>query len=178
MSTLVPFAPTLETERLILRGPEPRDIEPFIAFAADPRANGFGGTMPRDDAWRWFGMNIGHWHIKRFGYFFIQERATGKTAGISGIWMPEGWPEPEIGWSVFAGFEGKSIAFEAAQRVRQHVYEDHKWDTITSMIVPGNTRSEALAKRMGCTLEGTYENPHMGLDQIFRHPSREALGYA
>lgn len=175
MSTLVPFAPVLESERLILRGPEPRDIEPFIAFAGTERSRGFGEPMKRDDAWRWFAMNIGHWNINRFGYFFIELKQSGQTAGISGLWMPEGWPEPELGWSVFSGFEGQSIAYEAAQRVRQHAYEDLGWETVTSMIVPGNTRSEALARRMGCILERVYENPHMGQDQIFRHPSPKEI---
>ncbi|SHH98008.1 GNAT family N-acetyltransferase [Marivita hallyeonensis] len=169
-------APILETERLILRGPQKPDAEAMIAFLLDPvRSKGFGGETKRADAWRWFTLNVGHWHWHGYGYFTIQDKATGKPAGISGIWNPEGWPEPEVGWVVFDGFEGKGIAYEAATRVRQWSYEELGFTTLTSNIVPGNTRSIRLAERMGATYERTYENPTMGEDMLYRHPGPEAL---
>jgi RimJ/RimL family protein N-acetyltransferase len=169
-------APTLETERLILRGPQKADSEPMIAFLMDDtRAAGFGGYTNRPDSWRWFTLNVGHWHWHGYGYFTIQDKATGKPAGISGIWNPEGWPEPEVGWVVFDGFEGKGIAFEAACRARQWAYDDLGFTTLTSNIVPGNARSIRLAERMGAVYERTYHNPNMGEDLLYRHPGPEVL---
>ena len=169
-------APTLETERLILRGPEKADAEAMIAFLMDPdRSAGFGGYTDRSDSWRWFTLNVGHWHWHGYGYFVIEDKATGTPAGISGIWNPEGWPEPEVGWVVFDGFEGKGIAYEAACRARQWAYDDLGFTTLTSNIVPGNTRSIRLAERMGAVYERTYENPNMGEDMLYRHPGPEAL---
>ena len=169
-------APTLETDRLILRGPRKPDAEAMIAFLMDPvRSEGFGGYTERSDAWRWFTLNVGHWHWHGYGYFTIEDKASGKPAGISGIWNPEGWPEPEVGWVVFEGFEGKGIAFEAAQRVRQWAYEALGFTTLTSNIVPGNTRSIRLAERLGAVYERTYFNPEMGEDLLYRHPGPEAL---
>ena len=169
-------APTLETDRLILRGPEKSDAEAMIAFLMDEtRAAGFGGYTNRSDSWRWFTLNVGHWHWHGYGYFTVEDKTTGKPAGICGIWNPEGWPEPEVGWVVFEGFEGKSIAFEAATRVRQWAYEDLGFTTLTSNIVSGNTRSVRLAERMGATYERTYLNPSMGEDMLYRHPGPEAL---
>ncbi|NDV99132.1 GNAT family N-acetyltransferase [Salipiger sp. PrR002] len=169
-------APRLETERLILRGPEPSDAEAMIAFLLDPvRAEGFGGYAHRGDAWRWFALNVGHWHLRGYGYFTIEDKASGQPAGICGVWNPEGWPEPEIGWVVFDGFEGKGIAREAALRVRRYAYEDLGLSTITSNIVPGNTRSVALAERLGAVYERTYTNYAMGEDMLYRHPSAEEV---
>ena len=109
-------APRLLSERLILRGPEPRDMEPVIAFLQDEtRASGFGHIPERGAAWRWFALNVGHWHIHGYGYFTIETK-TGEIAGISGIWNPETWPEPEVGWVVFDGFEGRGIAYAFDQR--------------------------------------------------------------
>ncbi|MGB0298689.1 MAG: GNAT family N-acetyltransferase, partial [Paracoccaceae bacterium] len=123
-------APTLLSENLILRGPEARDQEPVIAFLQDEdRAAGFGALPNRGDAWRWFALNVGHWAMHGYGYFMIETKA-GETAGISGIWNPEGWPEPEVGWVVFDEFEGRSIAYEAACRVRRWAYEDLGFKTI------------------------------------------------
>lgn len=168
-------APVLETERLILRGPELRDFEPLAEFFADPRSDGFGGPLKRDDAWRWWALNIGHFHIHGYGYFTIEMKDEGAPAGLSGLWNPEGWPEPELGYVIFAAYEGKGVAYEASVRMRQWAYQDLGFTTLSSHIVPGNTRSEALAKRLGAHYESSYANPHMGEDQIFRHPGPEAL---
>lgn len=169
-------APRLETDRLILRGPEKHDAEAVIAFLQDPiRSEGFGGYTNRGDAWRWFTLNIGHWHWHGYGYLTIEDKATGAPAGITGIWNPEGWPEPELGWVVFEGFEGKGIAFEAAQTARAWAYEGLGFTTLTSNIVPGNTRSIALAERLGAWFERQYENVHMGTDLLYRHPGPDDL---
>jgi RimJ/RimL family protein N-acetyltransferase len=169
-------APTLETDRLILRGPQTSDVEAVIAFLMDEiRAEGFGGYSNRSDSWRWFVLNVGHWHMHGYGYFIVVDKASGKPAGLCGIWNPEGWPEPEVGWVVFDGFEGKGIAYEAAQRARRWAYEDLGFTTLTSNIVPGNTRSIRLAERLGASYERTYDNPNMGEDMLYRHPGPEAL---
>lgn len=168
-------APRLETDRLILRGPELRDADPLIAFLQDKtRADGFGHIPQRGDAWRWFALNVGHWHIHGYGYFTIEMKDTGTPAGICGIWNPEGWPEPEIGWSVFTGYEGKGIAHEAALRARRWAYDALGFNTLTSNIVPGNTRSVALAERLGAWFERSYDNVHMGAENLYRHPGPEA----
>ncbi|KUF09452.1 acetyltransferase [Pseudoponticoccus marisrubri] len=164
-------APRLETERLILRGPERRDAAPVIDFLMDAeRAEGFGHIPERGEAWRWFALLVGHWHIHGFGYFVVEDRASGAAAGISGIWFPETWPEPELGWVVFDGFEGRGIAFEAASRARLWAYADLGLTTLTSNIVPGNARSKRLAERLGARYERTYLNTNMGEDELWRHP--------
>ena len=169
-------APRLETDRLILRGPEPGDAEPLMAFLLDQeRAAGFGASDNRGDAWRWFALNVGHWHIHGYGYFTTEAKDSGRPAGICGIWNPEGWPEPEIGWVVFDGFEGRGLAHEAALCARRWAYSDLGFTTLTSNIVPGNTRSAALAQRLGAHLERRYTNIHMGEEELWRHPGPEAL---
>ena len=166
--------PRLETDRLILRGPEHRDFDPLCAFLLDPeRSSGFGTEENRSDAWRWFALNIGHWALHGYGYFTIE--VDGNPAGISGIWNPEGWPEPEVGWVVYEGYEGKGIAHEAATCVRDWAYNTLGFTTLTSNIVPGNTRSVALAERMGAWFERSYDNVHMGAEMLYRHPGPEGV---
>jgi len=168
--------PRLETDRLILRGPEASDFEAYCAFLTDPvRAEGFGVEKNRPKAWRWFALNIGHWALHGYGYFTIEDRESGAPCGLTGIWNPEGWPEPEIGWVVFEGFEGRGIAREAAIRARQWAYDDLGMTTLTSNIVPGNDRSIALAERLGARFERSYTNVEMGEDMLYRHPGPEAL---
>jgi RimJ/RimL family protein N-acetyltransferase len=169
-------APTLHSDTLILRGPEKRDAEPVINFLLDQdRAAGFGSSPNRGHAWRWFSVNVGHWHWHGYGYFIVETK-QGDVAGLCGLWYPEGWPEPELGWAVFDRFEGRSIAHEAASRARLWAYQDLGLKTLTSNIVPGNARSVKLAERLGAVHERTYINPHMGEDMMFRHPSPAELG--
>jgi RimJ/RimL family protein N-acetyltransferase len=169
-------APRLETERLILRGPEKSDAEAVMAFLMDPaRSAGFGHIAKRGEAWRWFAMNVGHWHWHGYGYFVIEDRETAAPAGISGIWFPETWPEPELGWVVFDGYEGRGIAFEAACRARRWAYDELGFTTLTSNILPDNDRSKRLATRLGAVYERTYHNENMGEDELWRHPGPEAV---
>lgn len=165
-------APIIETKRLILRGPEASDFEPIAAFYADPeRSMGFGGVLPRDQAWRWFASMIGHWHLRGYGFWTITDKSDCTALGICGIWNPEGWPEAELGWIAFPQAEGKGIAFEAATAVRHHAYSVMGFTTMTSNIVPGNARSIALAERLGAVHETTYDNINMGTEHLFRHPA-------
>ncbi|HHB80155.1 MAG TPA: hypothetical protein ENK83_00170 [Aliiroseovarius sp.] len=47
--------------------------------------------------------------------------------------------------------------------------------TAISMILHGNTRSVALAERLGARLERDFEHERFGPCHICRHPSPEAL---
>lgn len=168
--------PVIETERLRLRGPKVSDFETMAAFLASPRAAFVGGTVPRVQAWRAFGHLTGHWALRGYSMFIIADKTTDAALGMSGPYFPEGWPEPEIGWSIWAAeAEGKGIAFEAASAARRWAYDALGWTTAISLIVDGNARSEALAARMGCILEGEFIHEVYGKSRIFRHPSPEAL---
>lgn len=168
--TLTVTIPVLTTDRLILRAPSNDDVEHIIAFYADPvRSEGFGGILPRDQAWRWFASVLGHWHLRGYGFWTVT--LNGTPAGFVGLWNPEGWPEPELGWMMFDGFEGQGIAYEAALAIRDHAYTHMGFTTLISNINPGNDRSVALATRLGAVHEKTYDNINMGEEMLFRHPS-------
>ncbi|MBN8629599.1 MAG: GNAT family N-acetyltransferase [Rhodobacterales bacterium] len=168
-------APRIETDRLILRGPEARDFEPVAAFYADAeRSWGFGGPQNRNEAWRWFASLIGHWALRGYGFWMVETRA-GETVGMVGLWEPEGWPEPELGWVMFENGEGRGYAFEAALAARRHAYATLGLPALSSNIFPGNQRSVALAERMGAHKEREYNNVSHGTEMVYRHPGPEAL---
>jgi RimJ/RimL family protein N-acetyltransferase len=163
--------PTIETERLCLRAPMPADFEGYAAFRQSERTRVLGGPNPRDEAFHMFCALVGHWHVRGYGRWMVADRETDAPLGIVGIYYPDDWPEPEIGWSVFDGAEGKGIAFEAAMAARSYAYEVLGWQRIVSLIVPQNTRSAALARRMGCSIEGQYAHPHYGAMDVWLHQS-------
>ncbi|MEM6678558.1 MAG: GNAT family N-acetyltransferase [Pseudomonadota bacterium] len=165
--------PTLETERLILRAPAERDFGPWLDFNASPRTRFVGGHVPRNTVWRGLAAYLGHWALRGYGMWAVDERATGLFCGNIGPWFPEGWPEPEIGWTVMEAAEGRGIAREAAQAARTWAYETLGWTTAISLIDPENTRSIALATRLGAQHERDFEHDEYGVMRIYRHPSPE-----
>lgn len=146
--------PTLETERLILRGWTERDIAPFIALCADePSMRYVGGVMDQTAAFRRMAAYAGSFLIKGYGSYALEAKATGELVGYSGVYDPPGWPEREINWGVTLGNGGKGYITEAAARVRDHVYDDLGFTTITSCIDQENAASIAVGKRLGATLD-------------------------
>lgn len=161
--------PTLQTERLRLRSPMPSDFEDYVAFRQSERTGVLGGPNPRDEAFHMFCALVGHWHVRGYGRWMVADRVTDAPLGIVGIYYPDDWPEPEIGWSVFDAAEGKGIAFEAAMAARSYAYDELGWQRIVSLIVPQNNRSVALARRMGCSVERQIAHPFYGAMDIWLH---------
>jgi RimJ/RimL family protein N-acetyltransferase len=164
--------PLLETERLILRAPRRGDYAPWAAFATSDRARHIGGPLGEALAWRALCNLTGHWVHRGYGMFVYAAKDTPDAPiGMCGPWFPEGWPEQEIGWSVWSpAAEGKGIAFEAAQAALGYARTTLRWPTAVSYIHPDNARSIALARRLGATLDEAAAIPGGGPALVFRHP--------
>lgn len=170
--------PVLETERLILRAPEARDWSVCAAFMTSDRSRFVGGPQTAAAAWRSFGHFVGHWVLRGYGMFILQERDSGATLGAAGPWHPEGWPERELGWSLWdPAAEGKGFAREAVLRIRDFAWRDLGWTTAVSYIDPDNLRSIALAERLGCVRDPDAALPELegwdGTELVFRHPAAD-----
>lgn len=168
--------PTLETATLRLRAPTATDFEAYAAFRASERTRIVGGPYSRAQAFEQLAAIVGHWHLRGFGRWMVADRATDAPLGIVGPFHPEGWPEPEIAWSVFDAAEGRGIAAEAARAARAHVYDTLGWSTVISAVDPANTRSVRLAERLGCVRDGSFEHPVHGHLDIWRHPAPGSAG--
>jgi len=161
--------PRLETERLILRAPSDADLDADAAFFATDAAQFVGGPLRRDEAWRVIASILGHWSLRGFGFWSAEEKETGNYVGRIGLWFPEGWPEPEIGWTLMNNATGKGYATEAALTARAYAYDVLGWTTAISLIDPDNHASKAVAKRLGAAFDYHYEHPKFGTTEIWRH---------
>jgi RimJ/RimL family protein N-acetyltransferase len=147
---------TLETERLILRPFQPSDLDAYADICADPevmRFIGDGRPMSRGDAWRQMAMFVGHWHLRGFGTWALEERASGQLVGRVGCHYPEGWPGFEIGWTLARAYWGMGLAHEAARAAVRHAFEALDRPHIISVINADNRRSIRLAERLGESFE-------------------------
>jgi RimJ/RimL family protein N-acetyltransferase len=165
----------IETDRLRLRPLTGADFEIEAEFYASDRSAYVGGPVPRDQAWKIFAALLGHWVIRGYGFWGIEEKSTGIYCGRAGLWFPEGWPEREVAWALMAHAEGRGIAYEAAKAARNFAYTSLGWTTAISLIDPANTRSVALAQKLGATFDYDYEHPRLGIMKAWRHPEPASL---
>jgi len=167
--------PVLESERLILRGWREADFEPFAAiYASQDEARYIGGVHTRDDGWRRMASYIGHWVLRGYGHWVLEDKASGAFAGWSGLWSPEGFPGREVSWTLTPEMRGRGLAQEAARRVRAFAYETLGWDSVISLINVDNEPSIRVAERLGATFESVVL--FRGSDcAIYRHPSARSL---
>ncbi|MEM7290218.1 MAG: GNAT family N-acetyltransferase [Pseudomonadota bacterium] len=162
--------PTIESARLIFRAfREETDFDAYANFYASEQTRYYGGPLDRSNAWRAAAAMMGHWVIRGFGAWAIEEKATGDFCGIVGLWYPESWPKREITWSIVPEKQGKGFAYEGAIRTRQYAYETLGWDTVHSCILEGNIASIGLVEKLGATLEHERVHPTRGKFLVYRH---------
>ena len=167
--------PVLRTERLVLRAPRIDDLDAYAAFGASPRSAGVGGPFNRGGTFTRLSALLGHWQLRGYGRWMLADPETDAPLGIVGLYYPEGWPEPEIGWTLFAAAEGRGLAYEAAQAARDYAYDVLGWNTAISLLKPDNARSRALAQRMGCSQDAPFLHEEFGEMEVWRHPAPSEL---
>lgn len=156
----VTVVPRIETERLLLREFRADDFEPYAAIMADPdvaRHLGDGRPMGRFDAWRSLAFFAGHWALRGFGVWAVEERATGAFIGRIGCMEPEGWPDFEIAYTLGRAHWGRGYATEGARAALHYARETLGRTRIVSVIRPANAGSIAVATRLGAVREREIE---------------------
>ena len=151
---------TLGSPRLVLRMFRESDLDAYAAMCGDPevmRYLGDGFPLTRAEAWRNMALVLGHWQLRGFGLWAVEERATGLMAGRVGCWQPEGWPGLEVGWALRREFWGRGYATEAAQTVVADAFSRQGHTRLISLIHPNNGNSIAVALRLGMTRERETE---------------------
>lgn len=153
-------APTLTTQRLVLRMLHERDFEEYAAIHADPEVTRYTARaeMSRSDAWRHLAMLVGHWHLRGFGMWGVFEQTSGALVGRCGFHQPEDWPDFELGWTLGRASWGKGYATEAAKRCLAFAFEEMGRERLISLIDPQNAASIRVAERIGETLQGEHEH--------------------
>jgi len=148
---------TLETERLRLRMFRTADFEAYAAICADPdvmRYLGDGKPLSKADAWRQIAMILGHWSLRGYGLWAVEERATGALVGRIGLFEPEGWPGFELGWMLRRASWGQGYAIEGARRALAHAFTEMGRDHLISLIRPANQPSIRVAEKLGRDARG------------------------
>jgi RimJ/RimL family protein N-acetyltransferase len=112
--------PTLETERLLLRGHRKEDLGDCFGMWSDPEVVRYIGGKPstREQCWARLLRYVGHWEVMGFGFWALEEKRTGRFVGELGLAdfhreiAPPFGDTPEAGWALAPWAQGQGFATE------------------------------------------------------------------
>lgn len=149
--------PTVETERLILRGYRLDDFPAHAAFWADPEVTKFIGGRPfsREEAWARYLRYAGMWQVMGFGFWAVTDRRSGNLIGSAGFHdlkrelVPSIEGTMETGWSLSPSVQGKGIGSELVGAMMGWADTNRPEMRVTCLIDPDNAPSLRLAEKHG-----------------------------
>lgn len=160
--------PQLETGRLILRAPTMADYPAYSRFIASDRSRMMGGPHLRWAAWGLFASDVAMWQLYGHGALMLDLKAGGECIGQVGINHGPMFPEKELGWMLYEGFEGQGYATEAGRALKDWAFSQLKLETLVSYFDPENHRSMAVSTRIGGVRDDTATPQDAG-DVVFRY---------
>jgi RimJ/RimL family protein N-acetyltransferase len=173
-------APIVDTTRLRLRAHTESDFDACAAMWADPAVTLHIGGMPSTRLQTWGRMRgyIGMWEFLGFGYWAIEERATGLFIGELGFAdfkrdiAPSMQNVPELGWALAASAHGKGFATEAVHAVNAWGDAHLASDRTVCLINQENHASIRVAEKCGFK---AFDSTLMGETEVLffeRHRAR------
>lgn len=167
---------TLETARLTLRPFRHEDWPALHAYYSDADATRYtvGRAFTEAESWRAMAGMAGHWMLRGFGPYCVEERDSGSVLGVAGLWYPNDWPEPEIKWALARPYWGRGFASEAARAVQAMAARYLPDLHLISLIHEENEASMRLAEAVGATFEREVDF-RGSTARIYRHPHPSTL---
>ena len=158
------MAVELETERLRLRQFREDDLDAYCGFLSDPLTEATQGpALGRGHVWRDIAKILGHWQLRGYGLWALEEKSTGSFAGHAGLWFPAGWNDIEVGYGLAPRHRGQGLATEAAACARDYGYKIGI-ARLVSYILPTNEASQRVAQRLQAKPDGAFminDIPHI-----------------
>jgi RimJ/RimL family protein N-acetyltransferase len=154
------------TGRLLLRGFEDRDRDPFAAMNADPEVmRWLQGPYDRARSDAFIDRIAAVWAERGFGLWALERVDTGELVGFTGLWPAEFeapfTPAVEVGWRLARAHWGQGHATEAARAALRFGFEDMGLAEIVSFTSVGNEASWRVMERIGLVRDhdGDFEHP-------------------
>ena len=179
--------PTLETERLVLRGWKRRDAAALYAYAKNPNVGPHAGWKPHADVHesrtiitQMFQQNT-TWAITPKEGMLVPRGASDGPGALSGpadvpigsIGFETDAYRPninsrEMGYSLSRAFWGRGIMTEAARRLLAYGFEELDLSSVMIRTGEANERSQRVISKCGFRYEGTLRQCYRMYDGQIR----------
>jgi RimJ/RimL family protein N-acetyltransferase len=171
---MIHASPELESERLRFRMLRDSDFPTYETWCAniDVMRYTSGRVLERIEAWRNMAYLIGHWALRGYGYYAVEEKSTGRLIGRIGYTDSAGWPGFELGWMIDPALQGRGYATEGASFLLRYAFEALDQPHVISLIHADNTPSRRVAAKLGETIE--EEATVLGMTCLVHGITREA----
>jgi len=160
----------LETERLLLRPFEARDIEALVGLWTDPEVTRFlGGPRNHEELYVAFEEDAAGPSSDPYDLWPVEERATGVVIGHCGLLDKEveGREEIELIYVFVKSVWGRGYATEIGLALRDHAFEEMGLSRLISLIEPGNVASDRVAQKVGMRMEKEIVRPGSAVRRIY-----------
>lgn len=153
-----PFAvPVVETSRLRLRGFRADDFAAWFAMSRLPAYYRYftPAPMPEEEVWKLLLRSAGHWVLMGYGFWAVEEKASGRFVGGIGFLSlkraiePPLGAAPEIGWVLDPAVHGLGYASEGVAAAL--AWADGYFGPVRTVCIihPENQPSLRLAAKFG-----------------------------
>ena len=124
-----------------------------MRWNADPRFHRYLNAHDADETAAILARWQQHWEEHGFGLVAVEDRATGILIGRSGLHYHRLWPDdPEVGWAFEPDLWGRGLATEAGAACVRWAFDDHGFERVVSICVPGNVASRRVMAKLGFRL--------------------------
>ena len=167
-------AGTFSTERLVARPwSAARDSEAAYQIYRSPQVTEYLASIPEPlRSPEQAGEEIESWSVPdddpAYGVWAVQPRGSEHPIGTVFVRpLPPAYSDVEIGWHLGADHWGNGYATEIGRAAAKHAFA-HGISEVYAVIRPGNTRSAAVARRLGMQYVGRTEK-YLGLElEVYR----------
>jgi RimJ/RimL family protein N-acetyltransferase len=171
---------TVRTPRLLMRGWQEADREPFAALNADPEVmEYFPATLTREESDAFADRIAAQLEEQDHGLWALEVKATGEFIGYAGLANPSFeasfTPCTEVGWRLARDAWGHGYATEAARAALRVGFGKLGLAEVVSFTAVGNARSRAVMARLGMSHDPAEDFDHPSLPA--GHPLRRHVLY-
>lgn len=143
----------IETERLLLRPFEDRDVAPYIAIRAKREVARYLPRAPETEREAWarqlFAAFNAAWKERGYGPWAAVDKASGALIGHMGLrYMPE-FDETEMLYAFDTPFWGRGLASEGAAASLRFGFEVVGLSKIMAIAIPKNAASRKVMTKHG-----------------------------
>jgi ribosomal-protein-alanine N-acetyltransferase len=172
----------IETERLLLRPWQDRDLPAFAELNADPRVRRFFPSLQtREESDASVVSFRQMYDLDGFGFLAAELRETSAFIGLIGMQrmtfhLPTVAPSTaEIGWRLTPESWGKGLAPEGAHAVLRVAFEQLQLPEVVAFTVTGNLPSRRVMEKLGMVRdpEADFDHPIFPAD----HPLKRHVLY-